>query len=290
MSYDILFVPRRPGQSWEAALDEAEGRDVLGDALRPDRLAQWDRIVAALRHRVGEVEVSVGGDACEAVDPSSGLEVSLYPDEASVSFPYAERPDPAAFHDLVVDVVGLLERETGLRAWDAQTDEPFDGQVHDETGLAATRRIGQEASDTAATEGMAARAAAGHLGPDTGEVVLPAAALADAGTPGPGGPGAAGAPVGTPGDRTAGPDSPAELALQRRRSLRYVVVGVVVVVAALLLRSQGQASTTLSGLALALGVADVVIGLLLYRAWHRRAQAVAGGRAASGSPTGRAEG
>ena len=140
MSYDILFVPRRPGQSWEAALDEAEGRDVLGDALRPDRLAQWDRIVVALRHRVGEVEVTVGGDACEAVDPSSGLEVSLYPDEASVNFPYAERPDPAAFHDLVVDVVGLLERETGLRAWDAQTDE-LDGvervgaEVVDERGL-----------------------------------------------------------------------------------------------------------------------------------------------------------
>ena len=39
----------------------------------------------------------------------------------------------------------------------------------------------------------------------------------------------------------------------------------VVVVAALLLRGQRRGLRTLSGLALALGVADVVIGLLLYR-------------------------
>jgi len=139
MSYDIPFVPRRPGQTWESALDEAEGRDVLGDAVRPERLAQWERIVAALRHRLGEVDESVDRDVCEAAH-QSGLIVSLYPDEASVTFPYWEREDPQAFHDVVVDVVGVLEGETGLHAWDAQTGEPFDGRVHDRTGLEAARR------------------------------------------------------------------------------------------------------------------------------------------------------
>lgn len=266
MSYDILFVPRRPGQSWDAALDEAEGRDVLGDAIRPERLEQWERVVHALRRRVGDVEVTVDRDVCEAAH-SSGLLVSLYPDEASLTFPYLERADRPAFHDVVVDVVGILERETGLRAWDAQTDEPFDGRVHDDAGLEASRRIGQEASDTAATEAMADRAAAGAVGPDTGPVDLTT-------IPQTGPESVTGAPGTAPGTAPAtapgtGAEVDAVVALQRRRGRRYVVVGVVVVIASVLLAQQGQ-SSTLTGVAAALGVADIIIGLLMYRGAARR--------------------
>jgi hypothetical protein len=258
VSYDILFVPRRPGQSWDQALDDAEGRDVLGDAIGPQRMEQWGRIVEALRRRLGEVDVRVDDDVCEATH-ASGLQVSLYPDEASITFPYSERPDRRAFHDDVVDVVGILERETGLQAWDAQTDGPFDGHVHDEAGLAATRRIGQETSDVARTDAMADRAAAGHIGPDTGPVDLTVVGTAGtARTPG------AAAGAGTP------LDAEDDRARQRRRGLRYIVVGVVVVVAAFLLGRQGG-SSTLSSLALVLGVADVVVGCLLYRRSRRPA-------------------
>ena len=252
MSYDILFVPRRPGQTWESALDEAEGRDVLGDAVRPERLVQWDRVVAALRARVGDVVVTVDDDTCEATHPS-GLVLALYPDEASVSFPYRHREDAAAFHDVIVDVVGILERETGLHAWDAQTDEPFDGRVHDEVGLAATRRLAQETSDVSATEAMAARADAGHVGPDTGPVPV--------------------APV-DPSSPAAGPvdDSSALLARERRRSLVYVVTGVLIVTVALSIDGGGQPST-LGGVAIAIGVLDVVLGGLMYLGASRRSAA-----------------
>ncbi len=147
---------------------------------------------------------------------------------------------------MVVDLVGLVERETGLHAWDAQTDEPFDGRVHDEVGLDATRRIGQEAADAAATDGMAERAEAGDVGPDTGPVEVPGA----------------GARAVTEVDRRV----PGAAATPAR--LRYVVIGAVVVVVALLLRSRGE-SSTLSGLALAVGVADIVIGVAMYRGWPR---------------------
>lgn len=297
MSYDILFVPRRPGQSWDDALDEAEGRDVLGDAIRPERMAQWERVVEALRRRLGEVDVTVGDDVCEA-SHASGLQVSLFPDEAAVTFPYRDREDRRAFHDTVVDVVGIVERETGLQAWDAQTDEPFDGLVHDETGLAATRRIGQETSDVATTDAMADRAAAGDLGPDTGPVDLRSVPLdgPDDGTDAPdgttggttggattgGGSGAAAGPgtgTGSPAGAgtAAGAAGDVELALQRRRALRYVAIGVVVVVAALLIGARGR-SSSLSTLALVVGAADIVIGVLLYRAWARRARSSGAGR------------
>ncbi|MFC3690079.1 hypothetical protein [Aquipuribacter hungaricus] len=267
MSYDILFVPRRPGQTWEAALDEAEGRDVLGDTLRPERLEQWERVVASLRQRVGEVEVSVDADTCEA-SHASGLQVSLYPDEASVSFPYTEREDRAAFHDVVVDVVGLLERETGLLAWDAQTGEPFDGRVHDEGGLAAARRIGQETSDVSATEAMAARAAEGHEGPDTGPLAVPAVPLTPDRTTG-----STDGTGSTAADPGAAADPDAALATERRRALLYLVVGVVIVVVALGSRDADGELSTLGGLALAIGVFDVVLGLLMVLAWRRRAAA-----------------
>ena len=247
MSYDILFVPRRPGQTWESALDEAEGRDVLEEAVRPERLAQFDRVVAALRARVGDVVVTVDDDTCEATHPN-GLILALYPDEASVSFPYRHREDAAAFHDVIVDVVGILERETGLHAWDAQTDEPFDGRVHDQAGLAGTRGLAQETSDVSGTEAMAARA---DVGPDTGPVPV--------------------APL-DPSAPAAGPldDAAARLARERRRSLVYVVTGVLIVTVVLGI-DDGSQPSTLGGVAIVIGVFNVVLGGLTYLGASRRA-------------------
>lgn len=238
MSYDILFVPRRPEQSWQDALDQAEGTDVLTVAIRPERREQWARIVAALRRRLGEVEESLADDALEATHVSSGLQVSLFPDEAAVTFPYRQREDVGAFHDQVVDVVGLVESETGLSAWDAQSDAPFDGVIHDEAGVSASARL--------TTSG--------------GTVPGPV----PAGTDAPPDVGSSGASAAT--DPTAGPVA------ERRRALRYVVLGVVVIGFALLLQAQ-ERSTTLSGIALAVGVADVLIGVLMWRSYRRRLDA-----------------
>lgn len=231
MSYDILFVPRRPDQSWQDALDAAEREDALDVAVGPERMQQWDRIVVALKRRLGGLDVAVSEEACEA-SSDSGLQVSLFPEEAAVSFPYWEREDPGAFHDVVVDVVGLLERETGLSAWDAQTDAPFDGTVHDAPGLEESRRI---------TPGDAVD------GPDPTPAPMAAPAPAPA--------------------RVVVEDSP-QLAMERRRALRYVVLGAVIVTAALLWRAQGETST-LSGLAVAVGAADIAIGGLLWRSYRR---------------------
>lgn len=260
MTYDILLVPRRPGQSWDDALDEAEGRDVITVAMDAERLAQWQRIVAALRERLpGGLEQRVAEDECEATH-ESGLQVSLYPDEAAVTFPYGERSDADAYHAAVVDVVRLVAAETGLEAWDAQADAPFDGRIHDETGQATNRRHEEQASDRSTTDAMAERALRGDVGPDTGPT-----AIVDAGAVPAAAAGAAGAD---------GPVVPAEtdLARQRKGALRYIALGVVILVIALLLRTQGEAST-LSGLAVAIGVADIVIGGLMFRSYRRRAAA-----------------
>ncbi len=252
MSYDILFVPRQAAQSWQDALDAAESQDSLDVAVGPVRLAQWERIVAALRRRLGEVEVELAQDACEA-SHVSGLQVSLFPDEAAVTFPYRDRPDRDAFHDVVVDVVGLVETETGLSAWDAQTDAPFDGTVHDGAGREATRALTQEA-DPAAT-GVVTTGVVTTGVVTTGVVTT---ASADAPTQ-------QSLPV---------PETP-ELALARSQALRYVVLGAVVVIGALLWQSAGAASA-LGGIALAVGVFDLVIGGVLWRSYLRKREQQAG--------------
>lgn len=256
MSYDILFVPRRPEQSWQDALDQAEGTDVLTVAIRPERREQWARIVAALRRRLGEIEEFLADDALEATHVGSGLQVSLFPDEAAVTFPYWQREDVGAFHDQVVDVVGLVESETGLSAWDAQSDAPFDGVIHDEAGVSASARL------TTSGGTVPGPVPAGtDAPPDVGSSGASAATVPTAD------------PVADPAaDPQAATVPAADPAAERRRALRYVVLGVVVIGFALLLQAQ-ERSTTLSGIALAVGVADVLIGVLMWRSYRRRLDA-----------------
>lgn len=255
MSYDILFVPRAPGQDWDEALDAAESTDAVDVPLGPERLEQWQRIVTVLQRRLGGVEVSDAPDVCEATaTDGTGLQVSLFPDEAAVTFPYRRRPDPAAFHDLVVDVVGLVERETGLHAWDAQSDRPFDGHVHDEVGLEATERLrdehgGDDVTPDVTPDDVTPDDVTREAQPDAGAATVVEAAAPD-----------------TPRVWT-----PEELARDRTRAIRYLVIGTVIIVAAVLLRQSGE-SSTLSGLAIAIGVFDLVLGVALLQSWRRRSR------------------
>ncbi|MGJ7442000.1 hypothetical protein [Aquipuribacter sp. MA13-6] len=275
MSYDILFVPRRPDQAWQDALDAAEGTDVLTVAIGPERREQWDRIVASLRRRLGEVEESVADDTLEATHVASGLQVSLYPDEAALTFPYWERPDVAAFHDQVVDVVGLVESETGLSAWDAQSDAPFDGTIHDEAGVSTSVRLTQSGGTVPGPVPTGLDSTVPDVPPDplpdrtTGSAAPgPSGSSAPSGPAGPSGPSG---PSAAPVDAGSAPSVPPSPTAERRRAVRYVVLGLIIIGFALLLRAQGQ-SSTLSGLALAIGVADIAIGLLMWRSYQRREQ------------------
>ena len=56
---------------------------------------------------------------------------------------------------------------------------------------------------------------------------------------------------------------------RRVSALRYVVLGVVVVIGALLFQSMGEA-TALGGLALAVGTFDLVIGAVLWCSYLRK--------------------
>src|SRR5438309_5687255 len=57
MSYDVTFVRRRPGQTWDEALRSAESGVVGPGAVEPPDEAVWSAIVTEARRIVGDVSV-----------------------------------------------------------------------------------------------------------------------------------------------------------------------------------------------------------------------------------------
>lgn len=236
MSYDILLVPRRPGQGLDEALDDA-----TGGPLDAARLAQWARVEARLRQLLGDVLVHVdaAGGVAELSHPPTGLQVELFADQGAVSYPYWEHEDRAAFHRLVTAVVATVTGDTGLEAYDPQTDGPFTGEPDDHVGVSGTTTVITE------------RGGAPFHVPAADVPPVPDAALAGW-RPAPG--------------RTRPERRPLTDGDQRSRALRYLVCGAI-----LLVLSGGRVLTgtvTAWGVVLTCaGAAYVVIGTVIWRRW-----------------------
>lgn len=226
MSYDIVLLPRRPGQSWEEALEERSPDHRSPAELR----GVWARVEARLTETLtGEVEswtadpgsASSAGPGYErtigelnVVD--AGIQVELFHGEAAVSFPYWEREDPQDLHAQVTEAVRVLAEETGYFAYDPQTDRPFDGTFDDEAGVAHTQQL-------AATDGSAQQWSA-----------------------------------------PAEPLRQVPFFSGRRRALTYLVIGAIVTLYALASLFSGGAGA-LTWVALAIGVLDLAIGAHAWR-------------------------
>lgn len=122
MSYDIHFLRREPGQSWEDAMEAIEEQAGNGGAsLRP---AQWDQVVAGVREVLGDVSVAEGPPDWEIEDPGTAIQVSCYAGEWSMTVPYwwdGERAEAIAGH--LRSLAGIVHDATGLDAYDPQVEE-----------------------------------------------------------------------------------------------------------------------------------------------------------------------
>jgi len=125
VSFDLQFVTRAPGQSWE------EAYEALGDAGEPavltaDRRALWDRLLAELAPLLPEAESVVESEFAELTDEAIGLQLSLFDTEVAISVAYWHSGEEA---DRVVallrEVAAVVERVTGLTAYDPQAGMPF---------------------------------------------------------------------------------------------------------------------------------------------------------------------
>lgn len=127
MSYEIEFLRREPGQSWDDALDHEEEReaallDAAGSRVGDELRAAWQRIVPHARTLLGAVSVSDDRTALCLDHAPTGIQLSVYAGTAGITVPYAARGPAAA--DLVehrlYPLARIVERETGLDGYDPQ--------------------------------------------------------------------------------------------------------------------------------------------------------------------------
>lgn len=240
VSYDITLMPRRPGQSWDEALEQSNGTEV---ADRTGLLRTWDRIEERMRGVLsGQVEVyrsapdSAELTVGELTAMDTGIQVQLFPGQAAVSFAYWEQDDPEDFHRQVREAVEIVAEETGYAAYDQQTGEGFDGSFDDGTGLAFTQQLREEGSGRGGAV----------LPVDPGAAHVQPSAELDAYL-----------------QRASAPQ-PRRLYSGRRRAGTYLVVGAVVTIFAVWSLTSGNGGT-LSWVALVIGVVDLVVGAVSWR-------------------------
>ncbi len=141
MSYDIFFVRRDPGQTFEDALDSLEDSYEGGDPgpLTEEDLELWD----AVRPRAVEIlgpgaEMTQDDDETrELTDPVTGIGLTFFQGEFEIHVPDNRAgSDDLALMGTVYELARAVEQVTGLEGYDPQLGEP----VSDTSDTSPTRR------------------------------------------------------------------------------------------------------------------------------------------------------
>jgi hypothetical protein len=119
MSYDLTFVPKDDGQSWDEALDAATSH---ASVVAPDPEV-WARILAGAQQVLGDVSVFQSGDHYELSHEPTGIQVSYYGLEAAVTVPYWYAGAEAETILMTIFKLGrVVEAATGFKGYDQQLD------------------------------------------------------------------------------------------------------------------------------------------------------------------------
>ena len=140
MSYDLTFLPKTDDQSWDEALDAAEQRVVASEesGAEDGRFDPqvWAALVAAARAELGEVHVFESPSHAEVSHHETGIQLSLFSDEAAITVPYWHEGERAAeVMAQVFRLAAVVERETGLHGFDPQSGLPL-AEAAADSGLA----------------------------------------------------------------------------------------------------------------------------------------------------------
>jgi hypothetical protein len=140
VGYDIYFVRRDPGGSFEDALADIEDSYDEGDPgpLTSVELEQWDTLLPRAREILGLVEVFEDDRTRELFAVDTGIQLSLFAGEVSVTVPYKHGTEAAlvVMHK-VYSLSRAVEDATGLEGYDPQLEEP----VHLQHLSAAAARL-----------------------------------------------------------------------------------------------------------------------------------------------------
>jgi len=125
VSFDLYFLERRPGQTWQDAFAALDG-GAEGRAFGEEEESRWRAVEAALRTVIPDADLFVGEDNRELSDEATGLQLSMFVGEISLSVPYwYEGPEAERMTETLKAVARAVEEATGLVAFDPQADAPF---------------------------------------------------------------------------------------------------------------------------------------------------------------------
>lgn len=151
MSYDIFFVRRDPGQSFEDAIDATEEDFGDGDPgpLQDVDFEVWDRILPRARTILGDIEVFEDAESRSLTHPRTGIELSLIPGEVAINVGPGQSPvDSVELMHTVYMLARAVEDETGLEGYDPQLGEPItDVRAEKGRGPKPARHAEQEDQD-----------------------------------------------------------------------------------------------------------------------------------------------
>jgi hypothetical protein len=121
MSYDIYFFKRDPGQSWEDAMEALEEQAADPEVLT--RPPGWDQVVSGVRYILGDAAVLENAPVWEIGHERTGIQVSCYSGEWSLTVPYWSDGDAAvAITGQLRAIAGIVQTATGLEAYDPQVE------------------------------------------------------------------------------------------------------------------------------------------------------------------------
>ncbi|GGP73399.1 hypothetical protein GCM10010287_55110 [Streptomyces variabilis] len=127
VSYDIYFFNRPDGQSWDELLEAMEKAAEDSEPIPAHLLGAWDRIVPQARTLLGAVELTeYERESRDLSHLGTGIDLSVFGDEVTITVPYWHAGDDAAVvFGQVSALAAIVEKETGLTAYDPQTERPL---------------------------------------------------------------------------------------------------------------------------------------------------------------------
>ncbi|WP_329475197.1 hypothetical protein OG555_26215 [Kribbella sp. NBC_01484] len=129
MSYDLYFLTRQPGQSWEDVMSQLEGDDSEDVPLDDEAVAAWDRVKAAVGPVLADASEFAVSTSRQLNDDATGIQISMVPGELSLTVPYwYTGPDAERIVGILHEVAAAIEQATGLTAYDPQAEAPFLGE------------------------------------------------------------------------------------------------------------------------------------------------------------------
>jgi hypothetical protein len=130
VSYDLYFLARQPGQSWEDAISQLEGDDLENvPPLDDQAVATWDRVKAALVPVLPAASEFAVPTNRELNDEVTGIQISMFAGELSLTVPYWYMGgDAERVVGIIREVAVTIEQVTGLTAYDPQAEAPFVGK------------------------------------------------------------------------------------------------------------------------------------------------------------------